>query len=129
MHHCFAFSTCWKQDNFKYIIYDWICTSTIAMFINIDTDTTLLLTSIHTNNERHRHHLLPPFLNEYSNELFKLLFVFIHTGTRTNRHHLFKKKKKVVDVNRNGLVKLLFVSIYKKTLFVVVILTLTYKHC
>ena len=42
---------------------------------------------------------------------------------------IYLKKKKVVDVNRNGLVKLLFVSIYKKTLFVVVILTLTYKHC
>ena len=55
--------------------------------------------------------------------------LYSYTRTLAQIDTIYLKKKKIVDVNRNGLVKLLFVSIYKKTLLVVIILTLTYKHC
>ena len=100
-----------RQDNFKYIIYNWICASTITIFISIDTHTTPLLTSIYTNTETHRHHLLLPLLETYSNELFRLMLDW-YTQTFTQIDTIYFKK--IVEINSNGLVKLLFISIEKK---------------
>ena len=69
VHHGFTYSICWREDNFKYIVYGGICTCTIKIFNTTGTFTTLLLTFIHTNTETHRHHLLPLLLETYSNGL------------------------------------------------------------